>query len=111
MNTLFVFGPRDFNDRNLIIDPLIDVIVDYEIDRVVTNDDYGFNDVIGELCFDGGFEFEKIKVNRDKFGNSANARMLWNVMSKVDVLLIFGNDDVVEYFAERFEVKIIRVEV
>ena len=113
VQTLMVSGPRNFNNRDLIVDHLIDCVCDWSITRVITGDQFGVDQIVSELINSyTDVEYERIYPDFNKFGKIAKIRSIWQMTSQSTYLLLFDNrlDSVydVMYFAKRYDL-IIRI--
>jgi len=109
-NVLIVAGPRNFFDREVISDALIDAIIDLDISKIITGDAPGVDTITAELCTQSSMEYERYFADWDKYGKSAGPRRNWNMAISATHLLAFykqpygtpGTCNMI-YFAERHD--------
>ena len=113
---MLIAGPKIIQDRGVIVDALIDYLCDHEVEKIITGDSFGVDQIISELVNSyTDIEYERIYPDFNKFGKHAKIRSLWKMTSKSTHLLLF--DDQVEsvydvmYFANRHNLVIKRVQI
>lgn len=114
-NVLIVAGPRNYYDRAVISDALVDVICDIQPVKILTGDAKGVDQIVAELCFQTGIEYEQFPANWDKYGRSAGPRRNYEMALHGTHLLAFYNGSPgtssMIYFAERHDLKVIKVNI
>ena len=100
---LLIHGPCDYTDREVITESLIDAICDVHPTKIITNDEYGFNDVVAELLFHTSIEYERHCILKNKYGSSAISRCLNAMCMESSHALIFGEISTeLNYFITRY---------
>ena len=113
-NVLIVAGPRNFFDREVIIDNLINAICDIKPTKIITGNATGVDQITAEYCHDlTEITFEVYPALWDKYGRSAGPRRNYLMAMAGTHLLAFyngspGTSNMI-YFAERHDLKIIKV--
>jgi hypothetical protein len=114
-NVLIVAGPRNYFNREVISDALVDTIIDYEIVKILTGDATGVDQIVAELCYQSGMEYEQFPAAWDKYGKSAGPRRNWDMALHGTHLLAFYNGSLgtsnMIYFAERHDLKVIKINI
>lgn len=114
-NVLIVAGPRDFYDREVVADALVDMIVELSPTKVLSGDAKGVDQIVAELCHSSGMPYERHFADWDKYGKSAGPRRNWIMALAGTHLLAFYNGSIgttnMIYFAKRHDltVKIINI--
>jgi hypothetical protein len=112
---LIVAGPRDYFNREVITDALVDCICDIQPSKIITGDARGVDQIVAELCYDSGMKYEQFPAQWDKYGKSAGPRRNWNMALAGTHLLAFyngspGTSNMI-YFAERHDLEVIKVNI
>lgn len=103
MTILLIYGPRDYTVREVIAEALIDTICEVHPTKIITNDEYGFNDIIAELIFHTSIEYERHCILKNKYGSSATSRCLNAMCMESTHALIFGEVSTeLNYFITRY---------
>ena len=109
-NVLIVAGPRDYYNREIIADALVDIICDHKITKIITGDAKGVDQIVAELCHQSNMEYEQYAAEWDKYGKSAGSRRNWAMATIATHLLAFyngspGTSNMI-YFANRHNLKV-----
>ncbi|MFA5248400.1 MAG: SLOG family protein [Patescibacteria group bacterium] len=115
-NTLIVAGPRNFFDREVIIDNLINAICKVKPTKIITGNATGVDQITAEYCHGlTEIEFEVFPANWDKYGRSAGPRRNYFMAMQATHLIAFTNGSPgtsnMIYFAKRHDLEIILVNI
>ncbi|MFA5760289.1 MAG: SLOG family protein [Dehalococcoidales bacterium] len=115
-NVLIVAGPRNFFNREIIIENLINAICDIKPTKIITGNATGVDQITAEYCHSlTEIEFEVFPADWDKYGRSAGPRRNWTMALAGTHLLAFTNGSPgtsnMIYFAKRHDLEIIFVDI
>jgi hypothetical protein len=114
-NILIVAGPRNYFNREVITDALVDAICEVKPVKILTGDAKGVDTIVAELCAQFGMEYERFYADWDKYGRSAGPRRNWEMALKGTHLLAFYNGSAgtsnMIYFAKRHELIVNIIEI
>jgi hypothetical protein len=115
-NVLIVAGPRDYFDREVILDNLIDAICDIKPTKIITGNATGVDQITAEYCHGlTEIAFEVFPTDWDKYGRSAGPRRNYLMAMQATHLLAFYNGSAgtsnMIYFAKRHDLTVITINI
>lgn len=114
-NVLIVAGPRDYNDKAVITDALVDAIIDFSPVLIISGDATGVDSIVADMCSRVGRPYQMFRAEWNKYGKSAGPIRNVEMARNGTHLLAFyngspGTSNMI-YFAEKFHLKIRKIDI